>query len=60
VVGATEVLLDTIMLPAANFNVVSAGELTFTVPAAVAAGTYTVRVRVDSVESPPAWWVVIV
>jgi len=57
--GATEVLLDTILLPAANFNVVSGAELTFTVPGTVAAGTYTVRVRVNGVESPPAWWVVI-
>jgi hypothetical protein len=59
VAGATEVLLDTILLPAANFNIVSAAELTFTRPATVAAGTYTVRVRVNGVESPPAWWVVI-
>lgn len=59
VTGATEVLLDTILLPAANVDVVSAEEVTFTVPATVAAGTYTVRVRVNNVESPPAWWVVI-
>jgi Pvc16 N-terminal domain len=59
VAGATEVLLDTILLPAANFNVVSAAAVTFTVPGTVAAGTYTVRVRVNSLESPPAWWVVI-
>jgi hypothetical protein len=59
VAGATDVLLDTILLPAANFNVVSAAELTFTRPATVTAGTYTVRVRVNGVESPPAWWVVI-
>ena len=59
VAGATEVLLDTIPLPAANFDVVSASKLTFTIPATVAPGTYTVRVRVSSVESPPAWSVVI-
>jgi hypothetical protein len=59
VAGATEVLLDTILLPAANFDVVSTAKLTFTRPATVAAGTYTVRVRVNGVESPPAWWVVI-
>jgi hypothetical protein len=59
VAGSTEVLLDTILLPAASFTVVSAAELTFTVPGTVAAGTYTVRVRVNSVESPAAWWVVI-
>jgi hypothetical protein len=59
VAGATELLLDTILLPAANFNVVSAAEVTFTKPATVAAGTYTVRIRVNGVESPPAWWVVV-
>jgi hypothetical protein len=58
VAGATEVLLDTIPLPAANLTLVAAAQLTFTIPAAVPAGTYTVRVLVNSVESPPAWWVV--
>lgn len=57
--GATEVLLDTFVLSAANFNVVSAQEITFTIPSTVPAGTYTLRVRVNNVESPPAWWVVV-
>src|ERR1035441_1414645 len=57
--GATEVLLDKFLLPAANFNVVSAEQITFTVPAAVPAGTYMLRVRVNNAESPPAWWVLI-
>jgi hypothetical protein len=57
--GATEVLLDTFLLPAANFNVLSAEQIAFTVPATVPAGTYMLRVRVNNVESPPAWWVVI-
>jgi Pvc16 N-terminal domain len=58
VAGTTEMLLDTIPLPAANFDVVSGAEVTFTIPASVPPGTYTVRVRVSGVESPPAWWVV--
>ena len=58
--GATEILLDTILLPTANVSIVSFAEVTFTVPATVAAGTYTLRVRVNNVESPPAWWAVIV
>jgi hypothetical protein len=57
--GATEVLLDTIALPAASVDVVSAAKLAFTVPATVSAGTYMVRVRVNKVESTPAWWVVV-
>jgi hypothetical protein len=58
VAGATEVLLDTVLLPAANFTVVSPAQLTFTAPA-FPSGTYTLRIRVNGVESPPAWWVVI-
>jgi Pvc16 N-terminal domain len=59
VAGATEVLVETIALGAADFNVASAAQLTFTVPAFVTKGTYLVRIRVNNVESPPAWWVVI-
>jgi hypothetical protein len=57
--GATEMLLDTLLLPAANFNVVSAVKITFTVPGTVATGKYTLRIRVNGVESPPAWWAVV-
>ena len=57
--GLTEILMDTILLDATVVSVVSAEKITFTVPAAVHAGTYSLRVRVNSVESPPAWWVVI-
>ncbi len=56
VAGATKVLLDTI--PVTALTVVSAAQVTFTA-AGVASGTYTVRVRVNNVESPPAWWVKI-
>jgi len=59
VMGATAVLLDTVRLGAADFSVVSAAQLTFTVPSTITAGTYSVRIRVNDVESPPAWWVVI-
>jgi hypothetical protein len=59
VIGATEVLIDTVALDAAHFNVVSPQQLTFTAPAIVTTGTYAVRIRVNNVESPPAWWVVI-
>ena len=59
VTGATEVLLDTVALDAAHFAVVSAAQLTFTAPAGIASGTYTLRLRVNQVESPPAWWVVV-
>ena len=59
IAGATAVLLDTVPLDAAHFNVVSGAQLTFTVPATIPTGTYTVRIRVNGIESPPAWWVVV-
>jgi hypothetical protein len=59
IAGATQVLLDTIELSGGQFNVVSAEQLTFTAPGGLAAGTYTVRIRVNNVETPPAWWVTI-
>jgi len=58
VAGATEVLLDTVAVAAADVAVVSAAQLTIVAPA-LAAGTYTVRIRVNNVESPPAWWVTL-
>jgi hypothetical protein len=57
VAGATEVLLDTI--PVSGLTVVSGAQVTFTAPGGLASGNYTVRVRVNNVESPPAWWVKI-
>jgi len=57
--GATEILLETLALSAGQFNVVSAEQLTFVAPPTLAPGTYAVRIRVNNVESPPAWWVVI-
>ena len=63
--GSTEVLLDTLPLTSSatlplsdgQFNVGSATTITFRRPAAMAAGRYTVRVRVNQVESPPALWI---
>jgi Pvc16 N-terminal domain len=63
----TQVLLDTVALsenlggaPAdGQFTVVSAQQITFRAPAGAALGRYTVRVRVNGVESPPSWWIVI-
>lgn len=65
VVGATEVLLDTVALNevgaapnAGEFSVDGAGTaLTFRVPLALDPGRYEVRLRVNQVESDPSWWV---
>jgi hypothetical protein len=64
VAGSTEVLLDTIPLQptagapgAGQFQVVSSTSLQFVPPAGLATGRYTVRVRVNGVESDPSWWV---
>ncbi len=62
--AATEVLLETLPLkftggaPAAGFFTVGGGgsSLTFNPPAGLASGRYAVRVRVNQVESDPAWW----
>jgi len=59
VAGATEILLDTVALASAEVTVVSAEQVTFVAPAILPSGTYAVRIRVNNVESPPAWWVVI-
>lgn len=67
IAGKTEVLLDTVPLTAAGgtpaageFNV-NAGltAISFRPPGNLPPGRYTVRVRVNQVESAPAWWVKI-
>ena len=63
--GQTEVLLGTVPLsaggspPAAGaFFVGGAGTtIDFAAPASLASGRYAVRVRVNGIESRPAWWV---
>jgi len=63
--GKTEVFLDTIALNASNTGPnpgtfrVNASEtaITFKLPNNLAPGRYTVRVRVNQVESAPAWWI---
>jgi hypothetical protein len=65
VAGNTEVLLDSLgltavpagPLSAGQFTVASASNLTFKIPASLPAGLYSVRVRVNQVESPPAVWI---
>jgi hypothetical protein len=67
VVGQTEVLLDTVPLTesggapgAGEFQLdAGAGNILFQPPAALKPGRYAVRVRVNQVESPPSWWIVI-
>lgn len=62
----TQVLLDTISLKEnssgppgdGEFTVVSTTQITFRAPAGIAPGRYTVRVRVNEVESLPSWWIV--
>jgi hypothetical protein len=63
--AATEIILDTIKLdkvpaaPAAGqFTVTAAGtQATFMLPLNLAQGRYHVRVRVNGIDSPPAWWI---
>lgn len=63
--GKTEVFLDTIALSAGNsgpnpgtFRVnTSETAISFKLPNNLASGRYTVRVRVNQVESAPAWWI---
>jgi Pvc16 N-terminal domain len=65
IAGSTEVLLDTVPLTysatlplaAGQFNVANATSMTFSRPATMPPGRYTVRVRVNQVESPPALWI---
>ena len=61
----TEVLLDTLALvensggalQKGQFTVDSGQQISFQAPDALAPGLYTLRVRVNSVESPPSWWI---
>lgn len=61
--GKTEVLLDTIALiegppGAGRFTVnVPGTTITFQAPVNLGTGLYTVRIRVNHVESPPSWWI---
>lgn len=63
--GKTEVLLDTVPLIATagdpgsgQFAVNAPGTaITFRAPAELDPGRYTVRIRVNQVESAPSWWV---
>lgn len=57
IAGRTEVLLETVRV--ADLQVQTGASLTFRAPAGLAAGTYAVRIRVNDVEAPPSWWVVI-
>ena len=64
--GRTEVLLDTVPLtesggPPGNGEFVIGGggsTIDFIPPASLPAGRYSVRVRVNQVESDPSWWVI--
>jgi hypothetical protein len=61
----TQILLDTIALAEnaagppldGQFTVGSPQQVTFRAPAGMASARYTVRVRVNGVESPPSWWI---
>ncbi len=63
--GHTEVLLGTVALtegggpPAQGAFAIGGGGTTIDVaaPASLASGRYAVRVRVNGIESRPAWWV---
>jgi hypothetical protein len=63
----TQILLDTIALSEntggppsdGQFTVGSSQQVTFRAPAGLASGRYTVRVRVNEVESPPSWWIIV-
>jgi hypothetical protein len=62
--GHTEILLDGIALSEntgsaqdGQFTVTSPQAITFRAPTNIPSATYTVRVRVNGVESLPAWWI---
>lgn len=65
IAGKTELLLDTIPLQQAAASPFSAGmflvtgntTIAFSTPAGTKPGLYTVRVRVNGIESPPALWI---
>ena len=62
--GSTEVLLETLALTfvttplsAGEFTVVDIATIKFMRPTSLGPGLYSVRVRVNGVESPPALWI---
>ncbi|HEY6306925.1 MAG TPA: hypothetical protein VI488_10765, partial [Candidatus Angelobacter sp.] len=64
VAGQTEVLLDTVALDvttsppgAGQFSVLDIATVEFRTPTNLAPGRYSVRIRVNGVESPPALWI---
>jgi len=65
--GQTEVLLDTLSLVPSNvppgagqFQITAGGtEIDFQPPGGLSPGRYSVRVRVNRVESDPSWWITI-
>lgn len=58
IAGQTQVLLDTVLLGAGDFNIATGASLTFNLPVNLPPGRYPVRVRVNGVESVPYWWVI--
>jgi hypothetical protein len=62
--GRTELLLDTVALTEGaplpgHFQIVAGTTITFQPPSGLPPGLYAVRVRVNQVESDPAWWALI-
>jgi hypothetical protein len=65
IAGSTELLLDSLALTAVGagplnageFNVVNASTIKFKRRADIVPGIYSIRVRVNQVESPPALWI---
>jgi len=61
--GQTQVLLETVPLEESSlpgpckFTVKSPQSIDFTIPVGLAPGTYALRIRVNQVETTPAWWV---
>jgi hypothetical protein len=61
--GSTEVLLSGVPLravdgaPAQGEVNITAGAITFRAPASISPGLHAVRIRVNAVESAPAWWI---
>ena len=56
--GKTQVLLDTIPLDPGDFTISAGGNtLSIKAPANLKTGRYTMRVRVNQIESDPAWWI---
>ena len=64
--GHTQILLDTVALDEnkvgppldGQFTIKSSQQVQFRAPLQLAPGRYTVRVRVNEVESLPSWWII--